>query len=126
MVKSLGADEVIDYTNEDFAKNGKTYDIILDAVGKTTFSECKSSLKGKGFYLHTVMMLPGLKGLWYSITTGKKVVGGTPSEQSESLDFLGELIETGKIKPVIDRCYSLEQIVEAHRYVDKGHKKGGI
>jgi len=125
-VKSLGADEVIDYTNEDFANSGHTYDIIFDVVGKTTFSRCKSSLKKNGFYLHTVMMLPGLKGLWYSMTTGKKVVGGTPSEESESLDFLRELIETGKIKPVIDRCYPLEQIVEAHRYVDKGHKRGNV
>jgi NADPH:quinone reductase-like Zn-dependent oxidoreductase len=126
MVKSLGADEVIDYTSEDFVKNGKTYDIIFDAVGKTTFSECKSSLKEEGFYLHTVMMLPGLKGLLSSITTRKKVIGGTPSEHSTSLDFLRELIETGKIKPVIDRCYPLEQIAEAHRYVDEGHKKGNV
>jgi len=132
MVKSLGADKVIDYTKEDFTKSGNTYDIILDAVGKTTFSRCKSSLKEKGSYLHTVMVSSELKGLWYSMTTGKKVVGGTASKgiplpkQTEALIFLKELVEAGKIKPVIDRRYPLEQIVEAHRYVEKGHKKGNV
>ncbi len=132
MVKSLGADKVVDYTKEDFTKSGETYDIIFDTVGKTTFSRCKNSLKEKGYYLQTVMMLSDLKGLWYSMTTGKKVVGGIASKgiplpkQPEDLIFLKELIEAGKIKPVIDRRYPLEQIPEAHRYVDKGHKKGNV
>ena len=132
MVKSLGANKVVDYTKEDFTKNGQTYDIILDAVGKTTFSRCKNSLKEEGFYLHTVMMLEDLKRLWYSMTTGKKVIGGLASKsiplpkQTEALIFLKELIEAGRIEPVIDRRYPLEQIVEAHRYVDKGHKKGNV
>jgi NADPH:quinone reductase-like Zn-dependent oxidoreductase len=107
MVKSLGADKVIDYTKEDFTKNGQTYDIIFDAVGKTTFSQCKSSLKNKGYYLNTVK-------------------GGTAVTRREELEFLKELIESGQLKPVIDRCYPLEQIVEAHRYVDQGHKKGNV
>jgi len=132
MVKSLGADKVVDYTKEDFTKSGETYDIIFDTVGKTTFSRCKNSLQEKGFYLQTVMMLSDLKGLWYSMTTGKKVVGGIASKgiplpkQPEDLVILKELIEAEKVKPVIDRRYPLEQIPEAHRYVDKGHKKGNV
>ena len=126
MVRSLGADKVIDYTQEDFTKSGQTYDIVFDTVGKTSFSRCKSSLKKGGFYLESVMVLAPVRGLWHSMTTGKKVIGGEASEKTEDLVFLKELIEAGKIKPVIDRSYPLEQIVEAHRYVDKGHKKGNV
>jgi NADPH:quinone reductase-like Zn-dependent oxidoreductase len=124
LVKSLGADKVIDYTKEDFTKNGETYDIIFDTVSKSSFSRCKSSLKQRGFYLDTVM-LP-VQERWLSMTSGKKVIGGTAAEKTEDLIFLKELVEAGKIKPVIDRCYPSEQIVEAHRYVDKGHKKGNV
>jgi NADPH:quinone reductase-like Zn-dependent oxidoreductase len=126
LVKSLGADHVVDYTQEDFTKNGETYDIIFDAVGKTTFSQCKSALKRNGYYLHTVMVLPEIQGLWSSLTTGKKVIGGTAVPRREALVFLKELVETGRLKPVIDRCYPLEQMVEAHRYVETGHKKGNV
>jgi len=126
LVKSLGADHVIDYTQEDFTRNGQTYDIIFDTVGKTTFSQCNGSLKNGGYYLQAVMPFSGLIALWYSVTAGKKVIGGIPAEQPDALAFLSELIEAGKIRPVIDRCYPLEQIVEAHRYVDKGHKKGNV
>ncbi len=124
LVKSLGADKVIDYTKEDFTKNGETYDIVFDAVGKSSFSRCKGSLAQEGVYLSAVM-LP-VQQRWLSMTTGKKVIGGTAIEKTENLIFLKELIEAGKIKPVIDRRYPLEQIVEAHRYVDKGHKKGNV
>ena len=127
LVKSLGADHVIDYTQEDFTQNGETYDIIFDTVGKTSFSRCKNSLKPKGLYL------AGAGGLrefghmmWTSIMRGKKVLAGISSESKEDLAFLKELVEEGEIKPVIDRCYPLEQIVEAHRYVDQGHKKGNV
>lgn len=126
LVKLLGADRVIDYTQEDFTKNGECYDIIFDAAGKTTFSQCKSALKDKGVYLHTGMVLSEIKGLWYSMTTGKQVIGGIAATSTEALVFLKELMGSGRLKPVIDRCYPLEQVVEAHRYVEQGHKKGNV
>jgi len=124
MVKSLGADKVIDYTKEDFTGNGQTYDIIFDAVIKTSFSRCKSSLKQGGIYL--TLEWPLLQALWTSMVGSKKVIVGIASQNPKDLIFLKELIEAGKIKPVIDRMYPLEQTVEAHRYVDKGHKKGNV
>ncbi len=127
LVKSLGADRVIDYTKEDFTQSGQTYDIIFDTVGKTSFSQCKNLLKQKGRYL---LAAGGLSQfvhmLWTSIIGSRKVIGGIATERPEDLIFLKELIEAGKIRPVIDRSYPLEQIVEAHRYVDKGHKKGNV
>ena len=128
LVKSLGADKVIDYTNEDFTKNGLVYDIIFDTNGKSQFSGCVNSLKQKGIYLRSVHMTlsPIVQGLWTSITSSKKVIGGVAIERKENLVFLKELIEAGKLKPVIDRRYPFEQISEAHRYVDKGHKKGNV
>ena len=128
LVKSLGADKVIDYTQEDFTKSGETYDIIFDTVGKSSFSGCKRSLKQKGFYLLAVHMALSriVRGLWTSMTSSKKVIGGVASEKTENLVFLKELIEAGKIKAVIDRCYAFEQVVRAHNYVDKVHKKGNV
>jgi len=123
LVKTLGAVKVIDYTKEDFANSGEIYDIIFDTVGKSSFSKCKRSLKKNGFYLEALMKMSHIvRGLWSSI----KVIGGGASENKEDLNFLKELIETGKIKSVIDRHYPLEQIAEAHRYVDRGHKKGNV
>ncbi|MCP9905279.1 NAD(P)-dependent alcohol dehydrogenase [Cyanobium sp. BA5m-10] len=128
LVKSLGADKVIDYTKEDFTQSGETYDIILDTVvGKTSFSRCKGSLKPKGLYLAVAGGLQEMgQMLWTSITGGQKVIFGSPPERKEELIFLKELIEAGKIESVIDRRYPLEQTAEAHRYVDKGHKKGNV
>ena len=127
MVKSLGADKVIDYTKEDFTKSGETYDLIFDAVGKTSFSRCKSSLKQKGIFLPVLLDLPEIvQMIWTSMTGSKKVKGGAAVERVEDLNFFKELIEEGKLKPVIDRCYPLEQTAEAFRYVEKGHKKGNV
>lgn len=127
LVKSLGADSVIDYTKEDFTKSGETYDVIFDTVGKTSFSRSKRSLKKEGIYL---LAIPGpsqmVRGRWTSMTSSKKVILGAAYPKTEDLLFLKELIEAGKIKSVIDRRYSLEQIAEAHSYVEKGHKKGNV
>ena len=125
LVKSLGADKVIDYTKEDFTKSGQTYDIIFDTVIKTSFSRCKSSLKQRGVYL-TVDWPLQFQALWTSMAGRKKVIFGVLSQNPENLIFLKELIEAGKLKSVIDRGYPLEQTVEAHRYVEKGHKKGNV
>lgn len=127
MVKSLGAGKVIDYTQEDFTQNGETYDFILDVIGKSSFSSCRNSLKQKGLYLAVAGGLREFVQMaWTKVAGGQKVLAGPAPDRKEDLIFLKELIEAGKIKPVIDRRYPLEQIAEAHRYVDKGHKKGNV
>ncbi|MFC1932927.1 NAD(P)-dependent alcohol dehydrogenase [Chloroflexota bacterium] len=129
LVKSLGADNVIDYTKEDFTKSDQTYDIIFDTVGKSSFSRCKGALKQKGVYLET---FPGLaillQMLWTSMTGSKKAIFTATSFNfsNKDLAFIKELIEAGKMKSVIDRTYPLEQMAEAHAYVEKGHKKGNV
>src|SRR3989475_4682806 len=127
MLRSVGADKVIDYTKDDFTKSGETYDVIFDVVGKASYSGCIRSLKENGYYL---LGNPGLsqqfRGLWTSAMSSKKVVGGIVSYRTEDLVFLRELIEAGKIRSVIDRRYPLEQVAEAHRYVDTGQKIGKV
>jgi len=127
MLSSIGADHVIDYTQEDFTKSGETYDFILDVVSKSSFSGSIRSLTQNGHYLiANPRPLQMVRGRWTSMTSSKKVIFGAAYPKTEDLIFLKELIEAGKIKSVIDRRYPLEQIVEAHRYVEKGHKKGNV
>jgi NADPH:quinone reductase-like Zn-dependent oxidoreductase len=127
MLRSIGADQVIDYTQEDFTKRGEAYEFILDVVSKSSFSGSIRSLKQNGRYL---IANPGLSQMvrkrWTSMTSSKKVIFGAAHPKTEDLIYLKELIEAGKIKSVIDRRYPLEQIPEAHRYVEKGHKKGNV
>jgi NADPH:quinone reductase-like Zn-dependent oxidoreductase len=126
-LRSIGTDHVIDYTQDDFTQSGETYDVILDVMGKSSFSRCIRSLKPNGRYL---LLNAGLsqmvRGRWTSLTSSKKVVMGAASQKREDLVFLKELLEADKIKSVIDRCYPLEQVAEAHRYVDTGQKRGNV
>ncbi|QJD81999.1 NAD(P)-dependent alcohol dehydrogenase [Cohnella herbarum] len=129
LVKSLGADKVVDYTKEDFTRIGQVYDVIFDAVGKSSFSRSKGSLKPNGVYLNTVLTMGILlRMLWTTVTGGKRAKFTTAGlkQNKANFDFLKELVEAGKIKAVIDRRYSLDQISEAHRYVDTGRKKGNV
>jgi len=125
LVKSLGADEVIDYTKEDFAKPA-TYDLIFHTVGKISFFAGMKSLKKGGVYASALLLGPVLRKLWASVNGRKRVIGGIAKPKTEDLVFLKELIEAGMLKAVIDRRYPLEQIAEAHRYVEGGHKKGNV
>jgi len=126
-VKSLGADHVIDYTKDDFTKNGQTYDVIFDTAVVTSFSRCKSSLKKNGRYLLAVFGMREVgQRLWTSIIGSKKVLCAMAPTKREDLVTLKELIEAGKLRAVIDRTFPLEEIVEAHRYVEAGHKKGNV
>ncbi|HMR99074.1 MAG TPA: NAD(P)-dependent alcohol dehydrogenase [Anaerolineales bacterium] len=127
MLRAIGADHVIDYTKEDFTKNGETYHVIFDVPGKSSFSSGIRSLKQNGRYLLANPRLSHiLQGPWTSMRGGKKVIFGAASQKTEDLIFLRDLIEAGHIKAVIDRRFSLEQIADGHRYADKGQKKGNI
>ena len=128
MVRSLGADHVIDYTKEDFTQNGQKYDVILDMVsGNASFARYKGSLKPNGLYLACAGGLKEFAQMaWTALTGGKKVVAGMAPDRRVDLVFLKELLETSKLKPVIDRRYPLEQTAEAHRYVDTGCKRGSV
>ena len=127
MLRSIGAERVIDYTQENFTRSGEVYDVIFDVAGRSPFSGSIRRLKENGYYL---LANPGpshvLRGLWTSMISSKKVVFGTASRKTEDLIFLKELIEAGALKSVIDRIYPLEQTVEAHRYVETGQKKGNV
>jgi NADPH:quinone reductase-like Zn-dependent oxidoreductase len=131
LVKSLGADRVIDYTKEDFATNGPTYDLIFDAVGKSSFSKCRNALTENGVYVTTVPSLDFMLQMLRKSKRGKRAAFVAPglrssAEKAKDLLFLTELIEARKLRSIIDRHYRLEQIAEAHRYVETGHKKGNV
>ena len=129
LVKSLGADEVVDYTREDFSRTGRVYDIVFDTVGKSGFSRSLKSLKRGGAY---VLIAPppslaeALRTVWVAITRAAKVVSGLPAIAAGDLSFLKALIEAGTLRTVIDRRYSFNEIVAAHRYAEAGHKKGHV
>jgi len=131
-VKDLGAKHVLDYTRQDFTTLEETYDIIFDAVGKLSFAQSKRSLKPEGIFLEAGFSIGFLmSALWTSIRGGKKARTAAtglrkPAERAKDLNLLTELLQVGHIKPVIDRSYALEQIIEAHKYVDGGHKKGNV
>ncbi|NYT18759.1 MAG: NAD(P)-dependent alcohol dehydrogenase, partial [Methanosarcinales archaeon] len=129
LVRSLGADKVIDHTKEDFTRDYQKYDVVFDAVGKSSFSRCKNLLKQRGIYFSTelgfLVQNPFL-ALWTSKFGSKKVMFPFPKYTKQDVLFFKKLIEEGKLKAVIDRSYPLEQIVEAYRYVEKGHKKGNV
>lgn len=133
MVKSLGADKVVDYTKEKFTDNSETYDVIFDTVGKTSFLRCKNSLNDNGRYVTAVFgMTQIIQMLWTSYVGHrnpkgrKKVICGVAGDRLEDLLFIKKLMKAGKINAVIDRRYPLEQTAEAHRYADTGHKKGNL
>jgi len=133
LAKSLGADEVVDYTREDFSRAGHVYDMVFDTVGYSGFSRSLRSLKHGGAYVQVgysgrLWSLPieMLRSAWTSLTGRARVIGGVAAGSAEDVSFFRELIETGKLRTVIDRCYPLEQIVEAHRLAESGHKKGHV
>ena len=127
MLRTIGADHVIDYTQEDFTRRGETYDVIFDVVGKGSFSRSIRSLKKNGRYLLANFALSKMvRGRWISRTSDKKVMVEVSSPKTEDLVFLRDLIEAGEIRSIIDRRYPLEQMDEAHRYVETGQKKGNV
>lgn len=127
MLRSIGADHVVDYTREDYTRNGEIYDVIFDVVGKMSFSRSKGSLKHDGIYLLANPSPSQLVlGLWTRMTSGQKVIMQTASGSIEDLATLRELVEAGKLVTVIDKTYPLEQVPDAHRYVDTGRKKGNV
>ena len=127
MLRSIGADQVIDYTREAFTDDGETYDVIFDMVRNSPTRRMLRSLRENGRYLTANPSLSQLVfGLWASMATRKRVVVGVPSGTNEDLDYLRGLIEAGKIRPVVDRRFPLEQMTEAHRYAELGQKRGNI
>jgi NADPH:quinone reductase-like Zn-dependent oxidoreductase len=133
LVKSLGADQVVDYTKEDFSKAGRVYDLVFDTVGRSGFSRSLRSLKRGAPYVRAgasggmLEILGGmLRGMWISLTGAAKIIGGVALGNPEDQAFLKNLIESGKLRTVIDRRYSLNEIAEAHRLAEGGHKKGHV
>lgn len=129
LVTSLGADQVIDYTQTDFTKAEQSYDVIFDAVGKSSFAQCKAALTPTGMYLSTVPSLTILLQMLWTAKIGSKkakFVASGLMQNKDNLNFITQLIEAGVLKAVIDRRYPLTQVPEAHRYVETGRKKGNV
>jgi len=129
LVKSLGADKVIDYTAEDFTKDNQRYDAVLDSVGKSSFSQCEPLLKPDGIYISSELgplAQNPIRALIAPLHGGKKVMFPIPKHDQLMVGHLRKLIESGEFKPVIDRTYPLDQIVEAYRYVETGQKTGNV
>jgi NADPH:quinone reductase-like Zn-dependent oxidoreductase len=127
LVKSLGADKVIDYTKEDFTRTGDTYDIIFDTVAKSSFVQSREALNPKGIYIATVMTLKLiLQSLLTKPGNNKKVIFAMSLNKTEALNFIRTLVEEGKLKTIIDKQYPLEELPAAHEYVEKGHKQGNV
>jgi NADPH:quinone reductase-like Zn-dependent oxidoreductase len=127
LVQALGASDVIDYTREDFTRNGQHYDVIMDTVGTAPYARCKHSLKDGGRLLLVLAGLPAMLPIpWVALTSRKRIIAGPAPERAEDLQLLAQMAREGRFKPVIDRRYPLEQIVDAHRYVDSGRKKGNV
>ena len=127
MLQSIGADVVVDYNKEDFTQSNETFDFILDLPSKAPYAAAINSLSPGGMYIFTNGSLTtSLRGRWTSMRSDKKVVGGATWPKAEDLEYLGELLEAGTIKTVIDRTFPLEDVVEAHRFVQAGGKKGNV
>ena len=128
LVRSIGADQVIDYTREDFTQNGARYDLIFDAVGKRSFSDCKRVLNSEGIYVTTEFSpILAIKGQWASMIGSQKMIPMIPKPpKPEIKELFAELLEAGKLKPVIDSCYPLSETPEAFRYYEKGHTQGRV
>ena len=126
LVKSLGADRIIDYKKDDFTKDNEQYDFVFDAVGKTSFSSCKRLLKKHGVFIPSDGFVNVFLSLATRITGGKRVVFSPPTNLKSRLSFIRDLLETGSFKPVIDRNYPIDEIVEAYKYVATGQKIGNV
>jgi NADPH2:quinone reductase len=126
LVESLGADHVIDYSGHDFTKDANTYDVVFDAVGRSSFRRCRASLKDDGVYLSTDGLTNVLWSLWTSLRGGRRVVVGMSVDKREALDLVKELVEAGTLRVLVDRTFPLDEAAEAHGYVDRGHKKGNV
>lgn len=127
MVKALGADTVIDYTREDFSTRAGNYDVVFEAVDKSDFAACMRVLKPDGTYVNITQPLPGPAMIWEKLRTRRKILLGENSmETAEALMEIKDLVEADQLKAVIDRCYPFDKMIEAHHYVDQGHKKGNV
>ena len=127
LVKSLGADAVIDYTQADFGQGAARYDIVFDTIGKSSFSQAHGVLKDKGSFVETVLDFSHLvRSVWSRLFGGKRVICGMSVEKTDALLFVRELLEQDQLQIVIDQRYPLEEIVAAHRHVDGGHKRGNV